>query len=122
MKKFEAFVVMVEGCVDVDATVENFRTSLEVALEAKNEMLVMVGSAIEKVFDKHVGSTFAMPVLVNEATRHIDFDPSQFGEIYELMAEFVKANRDIYHQGKGKGGGVYRIADCPEKAERAAKK
>jgi len=111
-----------DGSIDTEASVDAFRAELDKVIVENGAMNDAIALAVEAVFDTLKGARANMPYVVNEALRRIGTTPANYNLLTEKVGEFVRANatgdEPVYHIGKGKGGGVIRLADEPEDARK----
>lgn len=105
------------GSVDVDATIAKFAGELQSYLNGVETLSDSIGVAVEQVFDAHKGASIPLPALVSIALTALGVSPTNFTEMSEAVADYVRSHKDVYQMSKGKGGGVRRIADIPPKTD-----
>ncbi len=100
-----------DGSVDVAASANAYAKALT-EWAAQNEIpSAEIESAVEAVFDSHEGR-LPMPALLSFAVQELSSDPNQFKTLTERVHAYVKGQSETgrLNIGKGKGGGVARVA------------
>lgn len=103
-----------DGSIDHEASVSQFAGALlKYEAERETEMATVAG-AVNALFDQYKGARLNTPFLVGEALRRLNAQPENYKTLSERVTEFVRTSPQ-FTIGKGKGGGVARIADLPTK-------
>jgi hypothetical protein len=108
------------GCVDVDATIENFSSQLGTFMVETEVETAGIAQAVNAVFDTHKGVNINTPALVSLSIQSLsiqklDVSPANYADMAEKIADYVRSNKATFLVSKGKGGGVRRICDIVEK-------
>ena len=99
------------GSVDVAASANAYATALTKWC-AENEVASdTIEMAVEAVFDRHPGR-LPMPALLSAAVNELGATPAQFKTLTDRVHSYVsgQAKTGRLEIGKGKGGGVSRLA------------
>lgn len=100
-----------DGSVDVAASANAYAKALT-EWAAQNEIpSAEIETAVEAVFDAHEGR-LPMPALVSFAVQELSAAPEQFKTLSDRVHAYVKGQAEVgrLNIGKGKGGGVARLA------------
>jgi hypothetical protein len=112
-----------DGSIDLEATAEKFAADLlRFQAECETEAAT-IGAAIHAVFDQYPGARLNMPAVTSMALQRLNVQPENFKILTEKVQGYIRdhagdrASGALFGIGKGKGGGVCRWADVPEKTE-----
>ncbi len=124
-------LVLQGGRIDIEASVQAFRAAaLRRQAELETEQ-TEIASAVESLFDSHLGKAIPMPVLGSMVAQALNAQPENFKVLSERALDYVRANSQerkaadgtvtqhpdsAFVIGKGKNGGCYRRADRPAPA------
>jgi hypothetical protein len=100
-----------DGSVDVAASANAYAKALT-EWAALNEIpSADIEAAVEAVFDSHEGR-LPMPALLSFAVQELSSEPNQFKTLTDRVHAYVKGQAEVgrLNIGKGKGGGVARLA------------
>lgn len=109
------------GELDLSATVAKFEGALLQYQAERETELATIGAAVNAVFDAHKGASINMPAVTSLALQKLNVQPETYKALSERVQAFVRDNASeergggIFRIAKGKGGGVSRWADVPEK-------
>jgi hypothetical protein len=110
--KMDKFTVRgTDGSVDVAASANAYALALTKWV-AENEIASdTIELAVEAAFDRHPGR-LPMPALLGAAVNELGASPAQFKSLTERVHAYVKgqATTGRLEIGRGKGGGVIRLA------------
>lgn len=113
------------GNVDLDGTMVKFQSELLKFQAERETETAVIAEAVTAVFDQHRGANIQMPAIVTLALQRLNVQPESYKVLSERVADFVRANAGTeraegktFRIAKGKGGGVTRWVDVPEKAEK----
>lgn len=104
------------GNIDIQASVDQFRTNLEEYAVLQAADLETVGNAVEAVFDEYKGTRLNLPVLASFAAAKIGTTPKTHQDVCERVMTYVRSAKDKYVIGKGRTGGAARLKDLPAPA------
>jgi hypothetical protein len=99
------------GAVDVAASANAYATALTKWC-AENEVASdTIELAVETAFDRHPGR-LPMPALLSAAVNELAPEPAQFKTLSQRVHDYVRGQAKLGRLdiGKGKGGGVERLA------------
>lgn len=103
-----------DGTINVQATLFEVEDQLLELASKETESLGAISEAVHSVFDQHVGQTLPMPHICSAACGLMGIGPSEFVETQKAVGLWVRTNNE-FKVSKGKGGGVVRLRDVPEK-------
>ena len=110
-----------DGSIDLDGTERKFSGDL-IRFQTERELEAeAVGFAVNAVFDQYPGVKLNMPAMTSMALQRLNVQPENFKSLTEKVQEYIRdraGERDSgapFHIGKGKGGGVFRWADQPQR-------
>jgi hypothetical protein len=113
-----------DGSVNLSRSVDAFSDALQKWVDEDKALVVRIETAVEAVLDRHQGQKVPMPALLSMAIHELGASPSEFGTLQERIHAYVKSQAGEGKRlqiGKGKGGGVLRLArpgePVPEKTE-----
>ena len=103
-----------DGSVDVSASANAYAKAL-VTWCTENEVdSETIETAVETVFDRFLGQVLPMPALLDLAVQELDVEPAQHKAMTTRVHAYVTGqcsnNTGRINVGKGKGGGVSRLA------------
>ncbi len=109
-----------DGSADLDLSAAAYRAALA-DWKVENETPVeTIETAVEAVFDQFPSDRLPMPALVSAAVSSLGVAPAQHGALTKRIHAYIvgqadrdpetKACRGRLDIGKGKGGGVLRLA------------
>lgn len=114
------YVVRNGGSVDIEASVDKFRSALTVHLAERETQQATIADAVHTVFDKNKGTVISMPALTGLALQELNAQPENFTVLSERVQEYVRENAQgdssTFIIAKGKGGGCKRRSDIPPAA------
>jgi translation initiation factor 2B subunit (eIF-2B alpha/beta/delta family) len=119
---FAEFVVVLNGSVDVEATVEKFQEQLEAYVTANVNVDDKIYTAVNRLFDRHP-KTLSMSFVINAILSALDMNPENCKKLTKKAQEFIRMNSSKDRDAAmlkvvvGRGGGVARWADVPEEDE-----
>lgn len=99
------------GAVDVAASANAYATALSTWCAANEVDSDTIELAVEAAFDAHPGR-LPMPALLSAAVNELGSTPAQFKTLTARVHDYVggQAKLGRLEIGKGKGGGVSRLA------------
>lgn len=103
-----------DGTINVQATLFEVEDQLLKLASKETESLGAISEAVHSVFDQHVGQTLPMPHICSAACGLMGVGPSEFVETQKAVGLWVRTNAE-FKVSKGKGGGVCRLRDVPQK-------
>lgn len=108
------------GELDLSRTVQKFEGELLKYQVERETELATIGAAVNAVFDEHLGACINMPAVTSLALQRLNVQPETYKALSERVQAFVRDNAgergsSVFSIAKGKGGGVRRWADTPEK-------
>jgi len=98
------------GNIDIQATLDRFESDLSKFAEARETEVGVISNAVHAVLNGHKGKRVPMPFLASEVLRTLNVQPENYKTLTEKVLDYVRAN-DEFSIGKGKNGGVARVAD-----------
>lgn len=102
-----------DGTINHEATLAKFAGDL-LRYEAEREMeREVIAGAVHALFDRHLGKRMTTPFVVSEALKSLNAQPENYKALTEKVQEFLRTTPE-FHTGKGKGGGVARLADLTD--------
>lgn len=110
-----------DGELDLDGTMTKFQGVLLQYQAERETELATIGAAVNAVFDQHKGATINMPAVTSFALQRLNVQPESYKVLAERIQTFVRDNasdergKGLFRIAKGKGGGVTRWSDVPEK-------
>lgn len=112
MDKFTKFAS--DGSADVSASTEAYAEALA-SWKASNEVATeVIETAVEAVFDSFPGQRLPMPALLSAAVLNLGTTPEQHKTLTTRCHAYVTGqsadNKGRIDIGRGKGGGVLRLA------------
>jgi translation initiation factor 2B subunit (eIF-2B alpha/beta/delta family) len=116
---FSSFVVLSNGSVDVQATVESFRTQLETYVSSQTNTVETVHNALNQLFDAHP-KTLSLPFVVQTVLGSLEVTPENCKALTKQVQDIIKASSSKVRDGSllrvevGRGGGVSRWSDVQE--------
>lgn len=103
-----------DGTIDHEGTLAKFAGDL-LRFEAEREVeREVIAGAVHALFDKHLGKRLATPFVVGEALKALNAQPENYKVLTEKVQDFLRTDPK-FSISKGKGGGVGRVCDLPEK-------
>lgn len=99
-----------DGSVDLNATVEAFRTAVveyKANSELPQETLV---KALREVFESRTEKRLPMGLLTTLAADRLKASSSNLNSVVEALRLSVRANKDSFRVVQGKLGGVERVS------------
>lgn len=117
---FASELVLLKGIVQIEASVDAFRTALIAAEEKDALLLEEVGIAVHEIFDRKPGAAIPQPALQGAVAQHLGKDPTlpEYSECTEAVLKFLRRNNQDAQGSaseflvvKGSGNGVYRRCD-----------
>lgn len=115
------------GAVDVDASVEAFKTAVHQHIAARETETATIALAVDDLFSSKPGARLNMPYVQSSVATALNAQPENFKALGERIAVYIRENagdRDsgkLFHIGKGKVGGVTRWSDQPAPKPETAK-
>jgi predicted secreted protein len=113
-----------DGKTDELASLNKFRDALGKFTAERETEETTIAAAVTEVFDENKGVNINMPALQSLVLHKLNVSPATFKVMGDRVAEYVRAHSSakreeggLYKIGKGKGGGVSRWSDVPEKNE-----
>jgi hypothetical protein len=104
----------VDGSVNIDESMLAYGNALADWTANKENMSGNIETAIEAVFDRYPDKRLPMPSLLAYAVAELGTDPSQHKKMTTACHDYVvnqsAKNTGRIDIGKGKGGGVKRLA------------
>jgi hypothetical protein len=99
------------GAVDVAASANAYATALATWCAANEVDSDTIEAAVEAAFDAHPGK-LPMPALLSAAVNELGSTPAQFKTLTTRVHDYVSGQAKLgrLEIGKGKGGGVSRLA------------
>ncbi|MFA6270667.1 MAG: hypothetical protein WC657_05690 [Candidatus Paceibacterota bacterium] len=104
-----------DGTIDVQSTLYDIEDALDVLRTQESESLAAIANAVHQVFDAHLGQVLSMPAVCSIASGLMGVTPQEFVETQKAVGLWVRTSNQ-FRVAKGKGGGVTRLRDIPEKA------
>ena len=100
-----------DGSVDVAASANAYAVALAKWVSENEIASEMIEAAVEATFDRHPGR-LPMPALLSGAVNELGAAPAQFKALTERCHAYVRGQAEVgrLEIGKGKGGGVSRLA------------
>lgn len=103
-----------DGAADVTASVDAYAKALAAWKQANEIPTDRIESAVEAVFDRFPGQRLPMPALLNLSVNELGGTPEQHKTLSTRVHAYVTGqcakNTGRIDIGKGKGGGVSRLA------------
>ncbi len=111
-----------DGSVDVAGSEAAFSGALVKYIAERETEDTEIALAVDGVFDRLNGARGNMPYVVSQALQALNVQPENHKVLTEKVADFIRANAQgdeaVYHIGKGKSGGCFRLSDEPEDARK----
>ena len=124
-----------DGTIDEKSTMLKFQGILRQYIAERSTEDETIAEAVHAVFDEHKGTSINMDAVASFALPKLNVQPENFNYLKGRVLDYVRANADLPEKkvdgkvvqaaeaprtrafaiGKGKGGGVRRWADVPEK-------
>jgi len=103
-----------DGTINVQASLFEIEDQLVALASKEEESLEAISNAVHSVFDDHLGATLAMPAVCSFASALMGVEPKDFVETQKAVGLWIRTSNQ-FKIAKGKGGGVVRLRDVPEK-------
>lgn len=109
--------------IDIEASVEKFRTAATLLKARHDNDLEVVANAVNAIFDKYRGANLTMEVLKSFTCTSLDVPPEAYGDICDRIYAYVQENLEagngitkagkpaLFGMRKGRGGGFCRLSD-----------
>lgn len=121
----DSFLVVSAGSVDRSATLQAFAAALDTRITEREADSETLGLAVSEVFDKHPGAAVNHDALVSLVAPSMNVGIAGYSLLKERLHSYIKENSAdtreagaLFSVRKGKGGGIRRWSDTPEKAEK----
>lgn len=124
-------VVRTNGQININDTLAATQAAL-VALNAEEQNdQTVIGEAVKRVFEETKAKSMNFDALISFTFSKLSgVEAGQFGMVGERVRNYVRGASDLFHVGKGKGGGVQylphlsaeELQGVTEQRERAASK
>jgi len=107
------------GAVDVEASAVAYAEALVKWVDENELSKETLDTAVHAVFDRFRGQTILMPALLSAATIELNNDPSAHKANSQRLHKHIQGlrNSGVLKIVKGKGGGVVRVNDLPQKED-----
>jgi hypothetical protein len=113
-------LVVTDGQVDVDASVEAFTEALEANIAERKIALSGVAEAVATLFDANKGAHIALPTIGSLVASALNSPPASFKTISARVQDYVRSNakgdQSLFVSVRGRAGGTARRADMAVKA------
>jgi hypothetical protein len=115
------FLSIVNGAVDVDATVENVRAAVVSYAEEFEARNTLVSEFLNEMFDQNMGKRFAHDAIVGTIVPKIQqrvpalSSPTDYSTVVDMIEEVLDAQvaAGTFNRAKGPGLGTGRTSECP---------
>lgn len=124
-------VVRTNGQININETLGLAQAAL-VALNAEEENdQTVIGEAVKRVFEETKSKSMNFDALISFTFSKLSgVEAGQFGMVGDRVRNYVRGATDLFHVGKGKGGGVQylphlsaeELSAVEEQRQRAAEK
>lgn len=111
-----------DGSIDESASLDAFQDALATHIAERELEQGTISKAVSAVFDSHKGTRCNMPYVVSQALVALNAQPANYKVLTERVQAYIRENAGeerssgkLFKIGKGKGGGVTRWSDTPEK-------
>lgn len=106
------FVRGSDGSIDVDASLNAWRTDLEVYASKESADLATIADAVTRVWNDNPGlKSMNLDAIASFSMRHLPaVAPSAYNDVSERIKEYVRSATDLFALTKGKGGGVQLLS------------
>jgi len=115
MNKLNEMVVRLsDGTIGFEDTMAALEKQVIALIKKEANGLEWISEAVGDLFDTHLGKTLPMPFVTNTVVQGLGVSPGEFQEALKSVGLYVRSCGQ-FQVSKGKGGGVTRIRDIPEK-------
>lgn len=111
--KFEvSFVRGSNGAIDIDASLEAWRTDLTVYASKESADLETIASAVDRVWQENSGlKSMNLDAIASFSMRHLPaVAPTAYNDVSDRIKDYVRSATDLFALTKGKGGGVQLLS------------
>lgn len=104
---FSSYAVCDNGSVDVEATLDKFRSELVAFAEQEQAVTDRIATAVNAVFEKH-GDRLTKEYIMSLASQEMSLSPDDWRVFKTKMSAYL-SNKSKFVAAKGKNGGLSRV-------------